>query len=104
MVFYLYKHTGYSGRDIHKHTIRPLAYALYQTMFFPLDGEWDTSAQEDTVLAMYWTIRLLCGLNYIIIVGLLMVFLKGLLVKSWNFLSEFTVGKSLAKNMHSASM
>lgn len=100
MVFYLYKHTGYSGRDIHKYTVRPLAYAHV----FPLDSEWDKSAQEDTVLPLYWTTRLLSKLNYIIIMGLLMVFFKCLLVKSWNFLSEFTVGKSLAKNMHSASM
>lgn len=103
MVFYLYKRTGYSGRDIHKYTVRPLV-ALYQTMFSHWTDEWDKSEQEDAVLALYWATRLLCRLNYIIIMGLLMVFIKCLLVKSWNFLSEFTVGKSSAKNMHSASM
>uniref|UniRef100_A0A3B4WSK5 Uncharacterized protein n=1 Tax=Seriola lalandi dorsalis TaxID=1841481 RepID=A0A3B4WSK5_SERLL len=81
MVFQLCERTGYSERDIHKHSVQPLAcLRSVSNHVFPLDSEWDKSTQKYTALPLLWTIRLLCRLNYMIM-GLLMAIFKRPLVK-----------------------
>lgn len=67
--------------EISINILRPLS-CIYSVSkhVFPLDNEWDKSTYKDTVLLLYRTTRLLCGLNYTI-AGLLVVNFKLLLVR-----------------------
>lgn len=103
MVFCLHKLTGYSGRNIHKHAVKPLScpYAAYTHHFY----RWTVSRIDqlgpDAALPSWWAISLLCKLNRAP-AGLLVVISKHLLVRELKLSAWVHCGKVFSKKICTA--